>query len=222
MAQLTIDTQDYKDLYETMQTIYHILLYNKNDIEFCPIEDFKKLEEKYNALKINYNTCLEELNSTNKRLNEEIEKNKTWEPLQTDYLQEIEKLKVKLLELEDRNSKLEEELGKYNINISDPAKEIILLGVEDYSLKLTTIENKAFYFAAKKGSAYEFCYNESKAQHLKAIESYKTILEPFCEIEGVILPDAKRVESRGIGLLTIDENDCFVVEEKAKVRLVKD
>ena len=125
MAQLTIDTQDYKDLYETMQTIYHILLYNKNDIEFCPIEDFKKLEEKYNALNINYNTCLEELNSTNKKLNEEIEKNKTWEPLQTDYLQEIEKLKVKLLELEDRNSKLEEELGKYNINISDPAKEII-------------------------------------------------------------------------------------------------
>ena len=222
MAQLTIDTQNYKDLYETMQAIYHILLYNKNDVEFCPIEDFKKLEEKYNALEKDYNICFDELDSTNKKLNKEIEKNKTWEPLQANYLQEIENLKVKLLKLEDHNRKLEEELGKYSINILDPVKEIILLGVENNSLKLTTIENKAFYFAAKKGSAYEFCYNESKAQHLKAIESYKTILEPFCEIEGVILPDAKRVESRGVGLLTIDENDCFVVEEKAKVRLVKE
>lgn len=222
MAQLTIDTQNYKDLYETMQAIYHILLYNKNDIEFCPIEDFKKLEEKYNALEKEYNTCLGELDSTTKKLNEEIERNLSWKSLQTGYIQEIEELKAKILKLEDNNRKLVEELGKYNINISDSAKEIILLGVEDNSLKLTTIENKAFYFAAKKGSAYEFCYNESKAQHLKAIESYKTILEPFCEIEGVILSDAKRVESRGIGLLTIDENDCFVVEEKAKVRFVKD
>lgn len=222
MAQLTIDTQNYKDLYETMQAIYHILLYNKNDIEFCPMEDFKKLEEKYNALEKDYNTCFSELDSTNKRLNEEIEKSKSWEPDKARYLQEIEELKAKILELEDNNRKLVEELGKYKINIIDPAKEIILLGIEDNSLKLTTIETKAFYFAAKKGSAYEFCYNESKAQHLKAIESYKTILEPFCEIEGVMLSDAKRVESRGMGLLTIDENDCFVVEQKAKVRLLKD
>ena len=112
-------------------------------------------------------------------------------------------------------------VGKYNINVSDPTSETIFLEVIDNALKPTTIENRAIYVAVKKGSAYEFCYNEAKAQHQKVIASIPTLIKPYCDIEGLLSSDATRVENRGKGLLTIDENDSYIVEVRAKVRFVK-
>ena len=219
MAQLSINTQDYRDLYETMQSIYQILKYNEKELEFCPLEQFSKLNEDYCALAKDYKTCREELESIKKKLSEEIAKNNSWEQIKAGYLQQIEELKAKNLELENNCLKASEELGKYNI--LDPTSETIFLEVIDNALKPTTIENRAIYVAVKKGNAYEFCYNEAKAQHQKVLASISIFLKPYCDIEGLMPSDATRVENRGKGFLTIDENDSYIIKERAKVRLVK-
>lgn len=221
MAQLAINTQDYRDLYETMQSIYHILEYNKKDLEFCPIEQYTKLKEKYSEVEKNYRICSEELDSTKKKLKDEIEKNNSWESIKAGYIQEIEELKAKNKEMENNCLKAREELEKYNINLSDPSSETIFLEVIDNALKPTYIENRAFYIGVRRDNVYEFCYNEAKAQHQKAIAAIPTILEPYCDIEGVMPSDATKVENRGKGILKIDEKDCFIIEKRAKVRLVK-
>ena len=219
MAQLTIDTQDYRDLYETMQAIYNNLKYNKKDLEFCPIDQFNKIEDKYSALEKDYNTCLEELDSIKKKLSAEIEKNRSLETIKANCLQEIEDLKAKYIELEEKYSRNKEELNKYTPDFEDPSVEFLYFCVKDGSLERTVMERNAFYFAVKRDNAYDFWYYEEKASHKKAIECLQTILEPFCEIEGEVAT-ANTVVNRGNGLLAI-ENEKFVVKRKAKVGLIK-
>ena len=220
MAQLTINTQDFRDLYETAHIIQTLLVYNQKDLEFCPLKDYKELLEKYNNLEKKYAECVEDLDSAKKKLNEELARIYSLESQQKNHDQEIIELKSINKQLEDKNKKNEEELSKYKMDIGTSTAPLYLT-VNGNMLEHTYIERSAFYIAVKKGEAYEFCYNEEKAAHMKAIESLASIIQPFCIIEGDVSPkEATSIVSRGKGLLTI-ENEKFVVESKAKIRLVR-
>ena len=79
MAQFTIDTQNFRDLYETAHIIQSLLKYNQKELEFCPIKDYEELQEKYNALKMKFAECEEELETAKQKLDDELAKNASLE-----------------------------------------------------------------------------------------------------------------------------------------------
>ena len=130
----------------------------------------------------------------------------------------VEQLKVKIREIEterDRNKNRLNEMGVDVDGVNLDKKGYY--NVVDGRLEETT-DNRAFYFAVKKGANYEFGFNEN-APHQRAIDLKNYFLYPFCDIVSLD-PNPTFIELLEIGTFE-GERYMFKVTKKAKICLKK-
>lgn len=221
MAQLTLDTLNPQDVADTMSALQTIIVRNNLEKNFCPIQEYNLVKEKLDSLTMKYNQQVEKLNSYKENIETETKKKELLESQLSNLQSEFSELTQKFNGQSEELKKCLERLDNYTIDYKPAGSqtEYIYFDVENGVLKETT-QKSAYYKAIKKGNVFEFQYNEDKAPHMKAINGYQSILEPFCEIESKNIPISNFVENRGKGILSLEDGN-LVVTEKARVRILR-
>lgn len=222
MAEYTINTQDQQDIKDALAVLYTISMRNNFELDYCPIQQFKDAEERYNSLSKEYIEEKKEWEQFMENWNIERKKTKTLEKERENIQTENQELKDKIKFLTNQNNLYINELGKTKIGYdTGNANETLYFNVANDNTLSQTITNTALYKAVKikDSSEYEFEFNEEKALHYHTISERKKYLEPFCEI-GEVIPTANYVSNKCKGIFLYRENNFIKVEVKAKVDLI--
>lgn len=221
MAQITLDTLNPQDVADAMSALQSIIVRNNLEKIFCPIQEYNLVKDKLDSLTSKCQQQVDELNKNKEIIETETKKRESLESQLLDFQSKFSELSQKYESQSEELKKCYERLDSYTIDFKPAGSqtEYIYFDVEKGVLKETT-QKSAYYKAIKNGNVFEFVYNEEKAPHIKAINGYQTILEPFCDIESQIPQFPNFVENRGKGILSLEDGN-LVVMKKACVRILR-
>lgn len=221
MAQYIIDTLNPQELADAMVALQAIIVRNNLEKNFCPIQEYNMVKDELDRLTMTYQQHVDEMNRNEEIIEMETKKR---ESLESQLLDLQTKFSELFKEYTDQSEKLKEcsdRLDSYTIDYKPAGSqtEFIYFDVEKGVLKETT-QKSAYYKAKKNGNVFEFVYNDEKAPHMRAINGRQSILEPFCEIESQSPQSPNFVENRGVGMLSLEDENLVVVK-KARVRILR-
>ena len=219
MGQFTIDTLNKTDRDNAMVALHAIAINNSEEPLFCPINCFNDLANKLKTLDSEYKKSQEFINSLKEELGNEQNRNSILQ-------EENNKLNTELATSIDIISELKGEIKilKDKLSVFIPGYgsegEKIYYKPDGEKFETTTIHANALFVGASIGeNVYEFQFNEEKGPHLKAIQTQKEFLVPFCEIE-YNDPNGNYVENGHKGSFSIINGE-FNLIKKAKISIVK-
>lgn len=221
MAQITLDTLNPQDIADVMSSLQSIIVRNNLEKIFCPIQEYNYVKDKLDSLTTKCQQQAEELNKDKEIIETDTKKIESLETQLQDLQSQYSELSQKYEIQSEEMKKCREKLDSYTIDYKPAGSntEFVYFDVENGMLK-ETAQKSAYYKAIKNGNVFEFQYNEEKAPHMKSINSCRSILEPFCEIESQIPQYPNFVENRGKGILSLEDGN-LVVKEKARVRIIR-
>jgi chromosome segregation ATPase len=221
MAQISLDTLNPQDVADVMSALQTLIVRNNLERIFCPIQEYNLVKDKLDSLTIKYQQQVDELNKNKEFFEKETKTRESLESQLLDLQSQLSELSQKYESQSEELKKCYERLDSYTIDYKPAGSltEYIYFDVEKGVLKETT-QKSAYYKAIKNGNLFEFIYNDEKAPHLKAINGYQSILEPFCEVESQIPQFPNYVENRGKGILSFEDGN-LVVTKKARVRILR-
>lgn len=219
MGQFTIDTLNKTDRDNAMVALHAIAINNSEEPLFCPINCFNDQANKLKNLDFEYQKCQEFVDSLKEELENERNRNNS-------LLENNNKLNAELATSIESNSELKVEIKllKDKLRAFIPGYgsegEKIYYKPDGEKLETTTIHANALFVGASIGeNVYEFQFNEEKGPHLKAIQTMKESLVPFCEIE-YSAPEGNYIENGEKGSFSLINGE-FKIIKKAKISIVK-
>ena len=221
MAQYIIDTLNPQELADAMAALQAIIVRNNLEKNFCPIHEYDLVKGELDSLTLTCQQQLDELNKNKKIIETETNKRESLESQLLTLQSQFSELSQKYESQSEELKKCYERLDSYTIDFKPAGSqaEFIYFDVENGVMKETT-QKSAYYKAIKNGNVFEFVYNEEKAPHMKAINGFQSILEPFCDIESQISQSPNFVENRGKGILSLEDGN-IVIKQKARIRILR-
>ena len=219
MGQLTIDTLNKTDRDNAMVALHAIAINNGEDLLFCPISDLKDKVRELEVLNSDYLKCQDDNSSLKEELKNEMNRNNQLYDANVTLNRNLSNCEQENKVLEAKIKDLNEKLSAFIPGYGGEGG-MIYYKPDGEKLETTTIHANALFVGASIGdNSFEFQFNEEKGPHLKAIQTQKESLVPFCEIE-YSAPEGNYIENGEKGSFSLINGE-FKIIKKAKISIVK-